>query len=503
MSIEIQKQIRDNATAVNEYMKDLFDWTEDMNALESKRKGGAKKAKFVPPPRGQVELPAKKETAKAKKDAKKDKDDAKEPNANMKRDKTNMKEYYKNWDRYDPEAECAKLEDPTKPRTPNPERFEKLSQSRPNMRIKVRTGQRKEAVLDVALALKQEANEYFGQGRYAEAVEFYGKALTYAEPLADPGGQAADEQAARDQGRREDNPADPAAIELAVVLFTNRGLAHFRKAEYLASAKDCDRALQLDPESLKARFRRGSAYAKLKKWDQAEEDLRVAVQGNPDDKKAVAELEYVKRMNAAELARRRERAKKLICTKGRKPKLPLRRLAVTRAGEAAAAAAPAPKPAPRRREAADDAGGLQEPPAADAAPAAPKPKYVPRAARMRGANAAGVNSYTFERLWTGAAPRRRLELLEQIGSELPGAIRESFSAELLAEICDTLALATDSVVATSLTALPETSRFHVSVGLLAAEERALLETLLARVAEACPGLRSRFFPDVEELAEMD
>lgn len=497
MSVEIQKQIRDNATSVNEYMKDLYDWTEDMNALEQKRKGGAKKAKFVPPPRGQVELPTK-ETAKATKGAKKE-EGPKETNSNMKRDKTNMKEYYKNWDRYDPEAECAKLEDPTKPRVPNPERFEKLSQSRPNMRIKVRTGQRKEAVLDVAMALKKEANEYFSQGRYAEAVEFYGKALVYAEPLADPTSAAADEQAAREG--REDNPADPAAIELAVVLFTNRGLAHFRKAEYLASARDCDRALELDASSLKARFRRGSAYAKLKKWQQAEEDLRAAVQGNPEDKKACAELEYVKRMNAAELARRRERARKLICTKGRKQKLPLRRLAVTRAGEAAPAA-PA-KPAPRRRDAPADTDGLQEPAPAAAAPAPPRPKYVPRAARMRSGNAAGVNSYTFERLWTGAARPRRLELLEQIGAELPQAIRESFSAELLAEICDTLALASDSVVATSLQALPETSRFHVSVGLLAEEERALLESLLARVAEACPGLRSRFFPDVEELAEMD
>merc|ERR1719473_331950 len=168
-----------------------------MNALEQKKKGGgAKKARFVPPPRGQVDLPTK-ETAKAKKDAKKDAG-AKEVNSNMQRDKTNMKEYYKNWDRYDPEAECAKLEDPSKPRVPNPERFEKLSQSRPNMRIKVRTGQRKEAVLDVAMALKQEANEYFGQGRYAEAVEFYGKALTYAEPLADPTSAAADDLAARE-----------------------------------------------------------------------------------------------------------------------------------------------------------------------------------------------------------------------------------------------------------------------------------------------------------------
>merc|ERR1719453_2017580 len=183
-----------------------------MNALEDKRKGGPKPSKFVPPPRGQVDL------AKAK-------DKAKDEET-KKRDKTNMKEYYKSWDRYDTEAECEKLNDPVKKRTPNPERFDKNSESRPNMKIRVRTGQRKEAVLDVALALKTEANEYFSQGRYAEAVEFYGKALVYAEPLADPTSAAADDLAAREG--REDNPADPAAIELAVVLFTNRGLAHFR-----------------------------------------------------------------------------------------------------------------------------------------------------------------------------------------------------------------------------------------------------------------------------------
>jgi hypothetical protein len=63
MSVDIQKQIRDNANDASAFFKDLYEWTEDMNLAEKRRGGGGTAKSFVPPPRGKVEEEPKKKTA--------------------------------------------------------------------------------------------------------------------------------------------------------------------------------------------------------------------------------------------------------------------------------------------------------------------------------------------------------------------------------------------------------------------------------------------------------
>jgi hypothetical protein len=63
MSIDIQKQIRDNANDASAFFKDLYEWTEDMNLAEKRRDAGGAAKSFVPPPRGKVEQEPNKKTA--------------------------------------------------------------------------------------------------------------------------------------------------------------------------------------------------------------------------------------------------------------------------------------------------------------------------------------------------------------------------------------------------------------------------------------------------------
>jgi len=319
--------------------------------------------------------------------------------------------------------------------------------------------------LDIARDLKEEANQYFAASKWFDAIEHYTKALAYAEPLAEAA-----------LSPDEDHPVEPEAVSFASVLYSNRALAHLKRAEHRHAVDDCDKALALEPGAVKALFRRGTALAKMKRWEHAKADLAQVVEKSPEDKKARGELDYVTRMFTAELERRRERAAKLIADKGRKPKLALRRLPIT---VATAAAPDAPAEAPAAAE-------------------VPKtrPKYVPKSVRMAKGGVPGAtrsggggsNFYTFERSWNkDSDSTSRLALLQMHAGmraeRLPDLFRESLSAELIASVVKTLGAANDDgFAACVLRELPRTKRFEVSVGLLGAAERADLDALLARVA---------------------
>lgn len=108
-----------------------------------------------------------------------------------------------------------------------------------------------------------------------DAIEHYTKALAYAEPLAEAAFSP-----------DEDHPVEPEAISMASVLFSNRALAHLKRAEHRHAVDDCDKALALDPGAVKALFRRGTALAKMKRWEHAKADLAQVVEKSPEDKKA-------------------------------------------------------------------------------------------------------------------------------------------------------------------------------------------------------------------------
>ena len=46
--------------------------------------------------------------------------------------------------------------------------------------------------------------------------------------------------------------------------------------DYLSGIKDCDKAIQLDPENSDAYFNRAGAYSKLGIEDQSDKDLEIA-----------------------------------------------------------------------------------------------------------------------------------------------------------------------------------------------------------------------------------
>ncbi|KAJ3263561.1 TOM (translocase of outer membrane) complex component [Chytriomyces hyalinus] len=92
----------------------------------------------------------------------------------------------------------------------------------------------------LAKEYKTQGNRLFGEAKYAEAIEFYSKAI-------------------------EINSND-------AVFFANRAACYSNLQNHEATIKDCDSALAIDPRYLKAVYRRAQAYSALDKLDLALND---------------------------------------------------------------------------------------------------------------------------------------------------------------------------------------------------------------------------------------
>uniref|UniRef100_A0A670YWR1 Protein unc-45 homolog B n=2 Tax=Pseudonaja textilis TaxID=8673 RepID=A0A670YWR1_PSETE len=106
--------------------------------------------------------------------------------------------------------------------------------------------------------LRQEGNEYFQAGRYAEALVAYARALDLPE-------------------------AGPEASQRAL-LYRNRAACHLKLEDYAQAEVDASRALELDGHDVKSLFRRSQALRGLGRLDRAASDLQRCVRLEPKNK---------------------------------------------------------------------------------------------------------------------------------------------------------------------------------------------------------------------------
>ncbi|KAJ3407550.1 hypothetical protein CcCBS67573_g00680 [Chytriomyces confervae] len=92
----------------------------------------------------------------------------------------------------------------------------------------------------LAKEYKTQGNRLFGETKYAEAIEFYTKAIEVSSKEA--------------------------------VFYANRAACHANLQNHEATVKDCDAALAIDPRYIKAIYRRAQAYSSMKKLDLALND---------------------------------------------------------------------------------------------------------------------------------------------------------------------------------------------------------------------------------------
>ena len=167
-------------------------------------------------------------------------------------------EYFNQWDAYDVDGECAKLEesratggDGEFEPVPEPPANEGLP---PDMNAAMLAKMPKVEVERRALNEKSKGNEFYKASEYKPAITCYTHSL-----------------------RLEQNNA---------VVYANRAMCHIKLKQFRPALGDCTAAIQIDDSYTKAYLRRGIAHRRLGQLPQAIADLDIVLHREPHNKEA-------------------------------------------------------------------------------------------------------------------------------------------------------------------------------------------------------------------------
>jgi tetratricopeptide (TPR) repeat protein len=242
--IDMQYQMRENNSYLNDYMKDLDAWTNEIKTKEEtlKKKADSTSSsstttKDLPPIRNFIEPP------KPKKKSKK-----KNPSTNP---SSSISSYdYRSWDKFDVDAECERIDNEQQVEGDDEDEDDEDDE------------QWQEEVLKKKAEYYKDCGNYqFKQKSYAQAIEYYTKAI-------------------------ECDPTSP-------IYFANRAQCQLFEQRYGACEADCTLSIQIDKNYLKAYYRRALARIEMNKIDQARQDLEYIISREPSNTDAKNKLNEV------------------------------------------------------------------------------------------------------------------------------------------------------------------------------------------------------------------
>ena len=122
--------------------------------------------------------------------------------------------------------------------------------------------------IEIALALKEEGNKAFKEQNYDLASDLYSKAINEQSKIAD--------------------------TEQMAILLSNRAAAYLKTQNYSHCVNDCDHAIKIAPDNMKAYYRRAQAYSALGDLKRAYSDLNVIIRMDPKKADAINLMRTVK-----------------------------------------------------------------------------------------------------------------------------------------------------------------------------------------------------------------
>ncbi|NWU41580.1 RPAP3 protein, partial [Hylia prasina] len=238
-AIELQLQVKQNAEELQDFMRELESWEKDIKEVDSElRKQSGIPEENLPPIRN-----------KAFKKKKKSKNKVPSKITSEENKKNKIKSYdYEAWGRLDVDKILEELdkEDST---------HDSVSPESDSEEDGIRVDAEK------ALAEKEKGNKYFKQGNFDEAIKCYTRGM-HSDPY---------------------NP----------VLPTNRASAFYRMKKFSVAESDCNLALALDRNYIKAYARRGAARFALKNLQGAKEDYEKVLELDAKNFEAKNELKKI------------------------------------------------------------------------------------------------------------------------------------------------------------------------------------------------------------------
>ncbi|KRX09003.1 hypothetical protein PPERSA_01890 [Pseudocohnilembus persalinus] len=266
---KIQKQIRENAEDLRNYVEDLYEWEE---AVEKKPKIQNKKnSEIKAPVRGEAEINI--ENQEEKQTQKEN--ITKIKNKNLVRDANTVQDYYKAWDKFNVDEELQDLEKEEQLEKQkqldkmNPYLQSKQVKAPARAKIQIKGGR---GPLNSINSLRDKGNLYFKSTEYEKAIEQYTECIKLFSSS----------QITRDEQ------------DLYVTIYSNRAMAYLKLFEYSKAEQDCNSALKMNPVHEKALYRRAMSRKKMKKFRDSIKDFEKAAEISPANKEIQKELKIVK-----------------------------------------------------------------------------------------------------------------------------------------------------------------------------------------------------------------
>ncbi|XP_076376321.1 cyclophilin 40 [Megalopta genalis] len=137
-------------------------------------------------------------------------------------------------------------------------------------------------VMEVIQKIKDSGNYYFSKKNYVDAGRKYKKALRYYKWMT----KTVDTS----------NSSDELMTNIKIVILLNLAAVKLKKKKYREALKLCTDVLQMDKNNSKALFRKSQAYMGLNEYDYGLRELKQALQGSPNNKDILMEMEKVKKV---------------------------------------------------------------------------------------------------------------------------------------------------------------------------------------------------------------
>lgn len=265
-AILLQRQIIDNSRNINEYYRDFESWVDEMNNKDkiiSSIKSKEPEKKAIINDEAEIEL-KKEKIRKAKELAKANK---------LKRDGNSIKDYYDNWDRVNEDDELIDVETKISMNsTSNEEIIKNLynekqkSNADKNVSISIKSNRNihrnnenvkiTDEITERIEKLKKESNINYLIQNYNKSIELYTFAIELLPKM--------------NKDNVEENK------KMTINLYNNRGNCQIKMKNYKVGIKDFTKVLNIDPNNLKALYRRGICYLNSDKYNLAFDDLMKA-----------------------------------------------------------------------------------------------------------------------------------------------------------------------------------------------------------------------------------
>ncbi|XP_031986179.1 sperm-associated antigen 1 isoform X1 [Corvus moneduloides] len=179
---------------------------------------------------------------------------------NKQRSKKNLPRDYSEWDKFDVEKECSKIDEDYEEGNSKARFFSRPSPPVIEKKIDT-TGLTKREKIFIATREKEKGNEAFAIGDYMEAVTYYTRSISVIPTAA---------------------------------VYNNKAQAEIKLQDWDSALQDCEMVLDMEPGNIKALMRRATVHSHLQNYQTAIEDLNKVLSVEPESsiaKKSLLEIE--------------------------------------------------------------------------------------------------------------------------------------------------------------------------------------------------------------------